>query len=313
VGDSVELGAYYSRYHDVNPVLVMSNNADPYGAAALNQSIILDASPLYQVDDLSYFGGIRTDDLVNAWYGGGTGAAEIEALAQQVEDFGLVAGDGMTISQKWVEDLDMFGVSFSTTAGDWSIAGEVTYRPDRPVYTNFWGHDDKGCWDTGTGCVYFTNGDAYEEHDSYHASVNGIWLGGPFIAGITQQVGIVQIGADMLGGDLSNVMANYNVHKIGSDTYADDLAYGVAAQWIGTWQALYPGVDVSLDIFAQHDIEGNSHFYGNFSEGRTIGAVSVSATVGSEWEVKLGYQFMDMDDSYYETQDLYNFSANYKF
>ena len=62
----------------------------------------------------------------------------------------------------------MIGLSASTTLGDWSFNAEVAYRPDRPMFGDI---INKGYVDAN-----LTN---MEEHDSTHASVHGIWLGGP--------------------------------------------------------------------------------------------------------------------------------------
>ncbi len=318
LGNDTEVGIYYARYHDANPVLTLSNNSDP--TTQFTQQLIIDNT-------------VGTGELTGAFsgeilemygmpFGGAFDAAgdpgdptgEAIALSEQSSAvlglFGAQAGDGMSMQQKWIEDLDMIGASFATTLGSWSLNGELAYRPDRPVFTNFWNHNGE-CVE---GCAFFTNGDAYEEHDSTHASVHGIWLGGPLVGGITSQLLLVQVAADHLGGDVNNVMAHNSVHReSSSSTYADSTAYGVSAQWTGTWQGIYPSTDLILDIFLQKDIKGNSHFFGNFAEDRLLGAVSVTANISQAWEASLGYQWTDQDNSYYDTQDAYNFSINYKF
>ncbi|MEY8200806.1 MAG: DUF1302 family protein [Colwellia sp.] len=302
LGD-VEVGVYYSRYHDGTPVLSFSNNSSE--AAQFTQSLILDTA----VNEGNLTGAFAVEALA-----GGDLTDEGLALANQstsvLASYGASAGDGMQVHQKWIEDLDMLGASFATSLGNWSVAGEIAYRPDRPVYTNFYNHNGQ-CVEA---CLYITNGDSYEEHDSTHASVNGIWLGGSLPGGITSQILLVQVGADMLDGDLTNVMGHASIQRQSADsTYADSLAYGVSAEWTGTWQGIYPGTDLNLDIFVQKDIKGNSHAFGNFAEGRMLGAVTVIANIGYEWEASLGYQWTDQKDSYYDTQDAYNFAVNYKF
>lgn len=306
LGD-VEVGLYYTRYHDGTPVLSFSNNSSE--AAQFTQSLIHDA----MINKATAPGTDLIGDFVVAALSD-TLTTEGDDLAAQSALFsagvGASTGDGMVVHQKWIEDLDMLGASFATSLGNWSVAGEIAYRPDRPVYTNFYGHNGQ-CVEA---CLYISNGNAYEEHDSTHASVNGIWLGGALPGGITSQILLVQVGADMLDGDLTNVMGHASIHRQSAgSTYADSLAYGVSAEWTGTWQGIMQGTDLSLDIFMQKDLKGNSHAFGNFAEGRLLGAVTVIANIGYEWEASLGYQWTDQKDSYYDTQDAYNFSVNYKF
>ncbi len=204
------------------------------------------------------------------------------------------------LQQVWPEDLDMYGLSVATTLGTWSVSGELAYRPDRPLFKDI------------NGANGFSNGvNNVEEHDTIHASVHGIWLGGALPLGIDSQVLLVQLGADYIDGDLSNLAPHSSITR-GSES-VDDLAYGVAAEWTGTWQGAWPGTDVSLAVFLQKDLKGNSHFWGNFAEDRLLGTVSLTANIGNEWEASAGYTWVSQDNSHFETQDVVNLSVNYKF
>ncbi|WP_161599937.1 DUF1302 family protein [Pseudomonas sp. MPC6] len=205
------------------------------------------------------------------------------------------------LAQYWPEDLDMYGMSLSTTVGEWSVSGEVAYRPDRPLFMSL------------ASPNAFTDADLTnaEKHDTVSASVNGIWLGGALPLGIDSQVVLAQFGADYIAGDLSDLQANANITK--ETLTPDSLAYGAAVEWIGTWQGAYPGTDISLGLFLQKDIKGNSHFWGNFAEDRLLGSLSLTANIGNEWEASAVYSWINMDNSHYDTQDVYNLSVNYKF
>ena len=261
VGDDLELGFYYSRYHDNNPLLSFTTNQDPTFTAQVSQGVVLEGAvnPLLGIE-----GTPLTDALYGALLTQGPDSAEFGGAAMDlmgyVADLGIVNGAGMSVHQLWAEDLDMLGASFATTLGVWSVNGEIAYRPDRPVYTDFF-NQDGSC---EVGCLFTDNGDAFEEHDSTHASVHGIWLGGALPGGITSQVLLVQVGADFLSGDITDVLAHNSVNK--GPAFADSVAYGVAVEWIGTWQGITPGTDLALDLFFQKDIKGNSHFFGNFEE-----------------------------------------------
>ncbi|GGO85301.1 hypothetical protein GCM10011348_33500 [Marinobacterium nitratireducens] len=201
------------------------------------------------------------------------------------------------LRQIWPEDLDMYGASFATTLGTWSLNGELAYRPDRPLWTNLATFDAKGR--------------NIEKHDTVNASVHGIWLGGALPLGIDAQLLTVQFGADYIDGDLDNLQAHNSIHS--EALSPDRLSYGVAAQWNGTWQAIYPGTDLTLGLFLQKDLQGNSHFWGNFAEDRLLGTLSLTANIGNAWEARAGYTWVNQDNSNYESQDVVNLSVNYKF
>lgn len=208
-------------------------------------------------------------------------------------------------SQFWAEDQDMFGSSISTTLGSWSFNAEVAYRPDQLLWTDF----------TRAGAVD-ANGRSASEHDTLHASAHGIWLGGPLdFIGVDSQVVLAQVGMDHISGDRTNLAPNSAITRDSNQATItpDAQAYGAAVEWIGTWQAVRPGTDVSLDLFVQQDFAGNSHFWGNFAEGRTLFAATVTANIGNEWEASLGYSGSIFDESDYEDQDIVGLSVNYKF
>ncbi len=214
----------------------------------------------------------------------------------------------------WPEDINMFGASFSTTAGTVALAGEVAYRPNRPLMSNLFSTTG------GLGVMGAPLGDtSIEEHDTINASVNAIWLGGAAPLGVDSQVAIAQVGIDHISGDTSNlhgqssITRQKNDHSAQTTKSADNTAYGVAVQWIGTWQAALPATDISLDLFLQHDIDGVSHFYGNFAEGRTLASATVTANIGNELEASMGYAMTDHEESDYEDLDTFNLSVNYKF
>lgn len=206
-------------------------------------------------------------------------------------------GSATGLQQTWPEDLDMFGLSLATTLGSWSISGELAYRPNRPLYTKLTTFDSEGR--------------NIEKHDTVSASVHGIWLGGALPLGIDSHQMLIQLGADYIDGDLENLQAHNFIHD--EIVSPDDLALGIAGEWSGTWFSVYPGTNLTLGLFLQRDLHGNSHFWGNFAEDRTLGTVSLTADIGNSWETKLGYNWIKQDNSNYETLDNVNLSVNYKF
>lgn len=45
--------------------------------------------------------------------------------------------DSLTLFLDYPEDIQMYGISFNTNIGDWSLAGEFSYRPELPVQVDF--------------------------------------------------------------------------------------------------------------------------------------------------------------------------------
>jgi hypothetical protein len=227
---------------------------------------------------------------------------------------GVSAGvSAFELAQFWPEELDMIGASWSTTLGTWSFAGEVAYRPDRPLFGDIVG---KGYVNMEPGVDFLTN---VHRNDTFTASANGIWLGGPTLLGIDAQYALYQVGIDHISGDRSNLAIHSSITResegvpLDSSRTPDKTAYGAAVNWGGTWQGLYPGTDLTLDIYLQHDIKGNSHFWGNYAEGRTLGAVSLIANIGTALEASATYSFTDQSNSDYEDQDTIGLAINYKF
>jgi hypothetical protein len=207
---------------------------------------------------------------------------------------------GATAHQTYLEDLDLYGASFSTTLGTWSVAGEVAYRPDQPLLTD----PDE--------FLFVSNGQAWEEHDTVSASVNGIWLGGPLVLGIDSQVVLAQLGMDYVDGDRSRLAPQGDITN-DPDATVDAAAWGAAFEWDGTWQAVVPNLDITLLFFIQYDFSGNSHNWGNFAEGRLLTSTGLTFAYGSPWEFNINYARMDFSKSNFETRDTVNFSVNYKF
>jgi hypothetical protein len=96
-----ELGFYYANYHSRFPVVS--------AFAALDTCIVDQTSFAPVIGDCGYLGP-------------GTAAGE-EPLPV----------DTVRLIVEYPENVEMFGVSFNTTVGDWALAGEYTYRPKLPM------------------------------------------------------------------------------------------------------------------------------------------------------------------------------------
>jgi hypothetical protein len=208
--------------------------------------------------------------------------------------------DGFVAREVFPEDQDMFGTSFSTSLGMWSVNGEIAYRPDNVLTDNY------------TELFGVANGVSGEEHDTINASIHGIGLYGRGPLGIDSNVYMIQIGWDHINGDTSRLLANSYINR-GELQFADKDAFGLAAEWGATWQNVLQGLDITTALFVQYDFNGNSHYTGNFAEDRLLTSFGVTFNYGTGWEANLNYARADFADSVYEKQDTVNFSVNYKF
>ncbi len=217
--------------------------------------------------------------------------------------------------EEFMEGTDMYGASFSTSLGMWSFNGETAYRPDRQLYTNVGATLSQTVIgalfgsgaDIGTS-AHFNN---TEEHDTITSSIHGIGLYGGSVLGIDANVFIYQLGHEYISGDLGNLQANTVIHDVAET--ADEHAFSVAGEWDATWQAVMDGVDLTSILFVQYDFSGNSHFWGNYAEGRVLSAFTLSAAIGTDLGVDLTYSRWDQTESDYEHQDTINFSVKYTF
>jgi len=211
----------------------------------------------------------------------------------------------MGLSQIWPEDINMLGLSAATTFGNWSVNGELAYRPDQPLFGNL---EKLGF------SVFDDNLKNIEEHDTVHASVHGIWLGASLPGGIDKQVFLIQAGIDYIDGDMANLAPQQTITRNEDATLApDNTSYGVALQYDVTWQAITAGTDLTFGMFLQQDIQGNSHFWGNFAQDRLLGAFTLAANIGNETEAKLSYAMTQQSNSDTSDLDTINLSVNYKF
>ncbi|HUP92249.1 MAG TPA: DUF1302 family protein [Solimonas sp.] len=94
-----------------------------------------------------------------------------------------LALDSVQIQFEYPEDLQMYGFSFNTTVGDYSLQGELAYRPDMPLQVSLpdlafaaLGPTLSRCHDRSLGCAGSSAGSGFQE-DGTHSSQNGIYYG----------------------------------------------------------------------------------------------------------------------------------------
>ncbi|AXQ30638.1 DUF1302 family protein [Solimonas sp. K1W22B-7] len=102
--------------------------------------------------------------------------------------------DSLKVQLEYPENIKLFGVSFNTTLGDFSLQGEVAYRPDEPLQVDLEDLVFAGFGPTLSNC-HVSPGCAGS------GSLTGAALGvlGPQFAGLIDQL-VNVLGVDFLGG-----------------------------------------------------------------------------------------------------------------
>lgn len=147
--NGTEFGFYYSRYHSQFPYssFFATNDScaraegNPNGIEVTNGIELLIACP-----DLPTVPPNSTGDP-----------------SQATSD--AVPLDGVRFQLEYPEDIELYGFSFNTTLGDWSIQGELAYRPDMPLQVDgedlvflALGPTLTRCHDAATGCTGTASG-----------------------------------------------------------------------------------------------------------------------------------------------------------
>lgn len=146
IGSGVEAGVYYMRYHSRLPIASFyatnpscaRQNGNPLGINAIDLVSFLAACPDIPFVHAITNPGDSASDATDS-------AAPLESARLQLE---------------YPEDIHLIGISFNTTIGDYSIQGEVAYRPNLPLQVDIqdlayaaFGPTLTSCHDQSVGCL----------------------------------------------------------------------------------------------------------------------------------------------------------------
>ena len=254
---------------------------------------------------------------------------------------------GATYFTEYPEDISLLGLSFNTTVGTYSVAGEFTYRRNVPLQI-----DDVEVLFSGLSPLnviipeevlrfrsqlgQFEPGEyirGWERHDLNQAQFTVTKLFGPnnpfradgiaavFEAGatyITDLPGWETLryngpgtdtggGPDFLTGAMRNPMTE-------TDGFADDFSWGYRFitrfdynNAIGAWT-------VSPRLGFNHDVDGTTPGPGgNFVDGRRLLTLGVGFNYLQEWIVDLSYTKFSGGGKYNELRDRDFFSASVRY
>ncbi|MTI15387.1 DUF1302 domain-containing protein [Sansalvadorimonas verongulae] len=273
--NDTEFGFYFVNYHNKEPLIYAKLDKDFTGV------------------DIATLTGALTPDYGSAAGTTAQGLATIELL------------DNVEANRKYVEDIRVYGFSFSTTYGNTSFAGEVAYRPNLPIgiaTTNDLLGDmilqggTVADGDTGliAGETVALGGEVnnYERVESYNISLSAIHNFGPVMS-FDSLFGIVEVASEHLRG--SNFTYNsiggerkfagrgdcayvdFNSGECNEDDQISKNAYGYSAVLAGSWNDVYAGVTLNPYLRWSQDVKGNSHRTGNFLEGKNSMTIGMKA------------------------------------
>ncbi len=279
--NSTEFGAYFINYHTKEPLI--NSNLDGYQGVSL-----------------AGFGALA----------GALGSAEAAGALTTIDVLG-----GINAQREYVEDVRMYGFSFSTTVGGNSFFGELAYRPNMPIGIST---SDDMLGDIIAQAVPVALGGTaqvagktiglgstlnnYERVEMYNYSLGSIQNWGPAL-GFNSLFSVAEIAGVSYRGDSLQYTAYdgsnryfsgaQNAEYLDVDNSRDNqinrnaYSYTLVAQ--GTWNDVFSGVNLSPNIAWKHDFEGNSHQAGSYVEGTKAYTIGLDASYQNTLEAGIAY------------------------
>lgn len=306
--NSTEFGAYFVNYHAKEPTVAI---------------------------DLNGYQGVDTTTL-----GGVVGPEAAYAIAT------LDLAGNAVARRDYVEDIQMYGLSFNTTVGNASVSGELSYRPNAPISISATDDLLSDVLLQGLGGSAITDSSVnasqacaalsgkqlcraglfenYRRVEMYNTSLSSIYNFGPLLS-FDSLFGVAELASQHIRGDSLSYTAydgsqrqlvssrdtdysggNARGNQITADSYGGTLLLG------GSWNDVYAGVKLSPYVAYQNDFQGNSDLTGNFSEGSKAYTLGLDASYLNSLEVGLAYTNYLGINSLYD-RDFVSLSGKYAF
>ena len=232
-----------------------------------------------------------------------------------------VLSNGLKATQVYPEDIQMYGFSFNTLYKDISIAGELAFRPEMPIWIDHPNNLIDEFKKSGTAildnptsaCIKPSMAQKNKEYcldsGSYKNYTDAkLWTGslvflhnfGPRL-GLDGLYGVLSPGFEFIHG-LDNydryISAASNAYSLtdGGTFYQypasdrlDQFSWGITAVASGEINDVFAGVNLNPVIKYKQDISGNSRLGGNFHAGAKAITLALNALYMNEFEVGLSY------------------------
>ncbi|WP_144393411.1 DUF1302 domain-containing protein [Pleionea sediminis] len=252
-----------------------------------------------------------------------------------------VANDGIIGTLEYIEDIELYGVSFNTaTDGGLSISGEISYRQDEPLQV-----DDvellfaalEGVTATVPLGTSQLNGAVapgeyiagYRLFDTIQGQVTMANLFGPGL-GAEQWTGLVEIGfnqiqdfpgVDELRFEAPGTYRSGNPDRAGfegveENSFAEEFSWGYRAVLKADYKGFIGSWNMAPRIVFQHDVSGITPApISNFVEGRKALAFGLEFDYLKRYKVNFGYNryFGGGTQNLLSDRDFVSLNASYSF
>ncbi|MEH6650687.1 MAG: DUF1302 domain-containing protein [Motiliproteus sp.] len=228
-----------------------------------------------------------------------------------------------TYFSEYLEDIELLGLSFATTAGEIALSGEVSHQKDLPLQIN--GADLVGSILTA-GTQMLPNG----EQNPMNAEVFPAYFGGSntpagtaingydrFDVSQAQMTAIMFVDQVMAASRVTLIgeLAFNHIHSFnnadeggirygrasefgqdGTDGFTTQDSFGYRARAIFSYPDAVAGINLSPSIALAHDVEGYSPVNTGFVEGRKAVSLGVRADYRNTYNANLSYTYYDGGD-----------------
>jgi hypothetical protein len=205
---------------------------------------------------------------------------------------------GVTAVEQYGQDLDLFGLSMNTKAGDWAFGSELSYRPRDSVAidptvpyqtgSNSKAQHNLAALSSGYTANAMANGYASEKKFQFHTTAF-TWLPTEMTRALGAADGafLVELAVTRypnldLSGGVPYLLNNYTMPSKNSWGYVAEVSLTYANVFDSGWTAT-PLVDY------YHDVKGTSPNTIPFVEGRKALALGVNFDYHNVCKVGLGY------------------------
>ncbi len=232
--------------------------------------------------------------------------------------------DSTSYFLQYEDNMQVWGLTFSSNIGQVSLSGELAWRPDAefipevgdnllirnaaliaPIVANGGtisvGGNELGDHITSAdGSTLVSAGDMMnisDNKDMLNVSLVAIYNFGPAL-GTDGLTGIAEWGGAWVNGlDPNKNYAAENamgyVPRAGfaegnPGQYLDEFSWGYRLVVLAEFNDAFAGLNVKPQVRFAHDVDGNSVFGGNFMEDRMSATVAVDADRGGDWSFGVG-------------------------